>query len=228
MLEIGNTLREARMRRSLDIVDCESVTKIRGKYLRALEEEQFEMLPGPTYVRGFLLTYADHLGLDGRMVVEQYESQFERPREQTAHEEYLRRNRSERRSREGRLLAIIAAVVIAGAVAVWVTTGTVGTASTPEPPVEQTHEESVDLRFVTPTPGVELRVSKESASGPEIISPVVLVPNRPEELTVAAPVWVTLGGTGEVTVSINDRPTEIPEGARAFRVIGPGQIETTP
>ena len=55
---IGDTLREARMRQGLDISDVESKTKIRAKYLRALENEEFSMLPGATFVRTFLRTYA--------------------------------------------------------------------------------------------------------------------------------------------------------------------------
>jgi len=76
MFEIGNTLREARLRRGLDILDCESETKIRAKYLRAMEEEQFDLMPSPTYVRGFLRAYADFLDLDGRLVLDEYESRF--------------------------------------------------------------------------------------------------------------------------------------------------------
>jgi hypothetical protein len=76
MFEIGNTLREARMRRGLDIAECESATKIRAKYLRAMEEEHFDLLPSPAYVRGFLRTYADFLDMDGQLVVDEYESRF--------------------------------------------------------------------------------------------------------------------------------------------------------
>lgn len=76
MFEIGNTLREARLRRGLDILDCEAETKIRSKYLRAMEEEQFDLMPSPTYVRGFLRAYADFLDLDGRLVLDEYESRF--------------------------------------------------------------------------------------------------------------------------------------------------------
>ena len=76
MFEIGNTLREARLRRGLDILDCEAETKIRAKYLRAMEEEQFDLMPSPTYVRGFLRAYADFLDLDGRLVLDEYESRF--------------------------------------------------------------------------------------------------------------------------------------------------------
>lgn len=76
MFEIGNTLREARLRRGLDILDCEAETKIRAKYLRAMEDEQFDLMPSPTYVRGFLRTYAEFLDLDGRLVLDEYESRF--------------------------------------------------------------------------------------------------------------------------------------------------------
>jgi cytoskeleton protein RodZ len=76
MFEIGNTLLEARARRNLDIPTCEAGTKIRAKYLRAMEEEQFDVLPSPTYVRGFLRTYGEFLGLDGGLLVDEYESRF--------------------------------------------------------------------------------------------------------------------------------------------------------
>ncbi|MGH3062528.1 MAG: helix-turn-helix domain-containing protein, partial [Gaiellaceae bacterium] len=76
MFEIGNSLREARLRQGLEFPRIETETKIRGKYLRALEEEQFEVLPGETYVKGFLRTYADYLGLEGQLYVDEYNSRF--------------------------------------------------------------------------------------------------------------------------------------------------------
>jgi cytoskeleton protein RodZ len=76
MFEIGNSLREARLRQGLDLAEIEQATKIRSRYLRALEEEQFEMLPAQTYVKGFLKAYADHLGLDGDLYVEEFNSRY--------------------------------------------------------------------------------------------------------------------------------------------------------
>jgi cytoskeleton protein RodZ len=78
MPSIGETLREARMRQRLDIADVEGRTKIRAKYLRALENEEFGMLPGPTFVKTFLRTYAEMLGLDPHVLVEEYRAGFER------------------------------------------------------------------------------------------------------------------------------------------------------
>jgi transcriptional regulator with XRE-family HTH domain len=76
MFEIGNSLREARLRQGLDLAEIEQATKIRSRYLRALEEEQFELLPAQTYVKGFLKAYADQLGLDGDLYVEEFNSRY--------------------------------------------------------------------------------------------------------------------------------------------------------
>src|SRR5581483_2058869 len=51
-------------------------TKIRAKYIRALEEEDFTAIPGDAYIRGFLRTYAEYLGLDGDVYVDEYASRF--------------------------------------------------------------------------------------------------------------------------------------------------------
>ncbi len=76
MFEIGSSLREARLRQQLDFPELELATKIRSKYLRALEEEQFDVLPAQTYVKGFLRNYADQLGLDGQLYVDEYNSRY--------------------------------------------------------------------------------------------------------------------------------------------------------
>jgi hypothetical protein len=79
MPEIGATLREARMRERLDVSEIEAKTKIRAKYLRALENEEWSLLPGPTFVKSFLRTYAQALNLDARALVEEYRLHEEGP-----------------------------------------------------------------------------------------------------------------------------------------------------
>jgi cytoskeleton protein RodZ len=76
VFEIGNSLRDARLRKGLELSELEVETKIRARYLRALEEEQFHLLPGDSYVKGFLRTYADRLELDGQLYVDEYNSRF--------------------------------------------------------------------------------------------------------------------------------------------------------
>jgi cytoskeleton protein RodZ len=76
VFEIGNSLREARERQGLAYPEIELATKIRAKYIRALEEEDFTSIPGDAYIRGFLRTYAEYLGLDGDVYVDEYASRF--------------------------------------------------------------------------------------------------------------------------------------------------------
>jgi cytoskeleton protein RodZ len=95
MADIGTTLREARMRARIDMSEVEARTKIRAKYLRAIENEEWDLLPGPVYVKSFLRTYGDFLGLDTRMLVDEYKRRYERP---TDHE--LRPMSSLHRERE--------------------------------------------------------------------------------------------------------------------------------
>jgi cytoskeleton protein RodZ len=76
VFDIGNSLREARERQGLGYPEIELATKIRAKYIRALEEEDFTSIPGDAYIRGFLRTYAEYLGLDGDVYVDEYASRF--------------------------------------------------------------------------------------------------------------------------------------------------------
>jgi hypothetical protein len=74
MFSIGDSLREARTRRGLSPADVQKSLCIRERYLTALEEERWDMLPGEAYVRGFLRQYAEFLGLDGSLYIEEYAS----------------------------------------------------------------------------------------------------------------------------------------------------------
>jgi cytoskeleton protein RodZ len=121
MPDIGASLREERMRSRIDITEIEAQTKIRAKYLRALENEEWDLLPGPTYVKTFLRTYADALGLDGRMLVEEYKLRHERlsdvdlqpisPR--GARERARERSRRSRFPRFGLVAIVIVGLVVA-------------------------------------------------------------------------------------------------------------------
>jgi len=69
------------MRARIDVSEIEAETKIRAKYLRALENEEWDLLPGPTFVRSFLRTYAQALGLDAKALIDEYRLHYERPSE---------------------------------------------------------------------------------------------------------------------------------------------------
>ena len=115
MFEIGTSLREVRLRRQIEIPQAEQATKIRAKYLRALEDEQFEMLPAETYVKGFLRTYAEYLGLDGQLYVDEYNSRFVAGTDD--HEPRTRRSAAQPQRRNRRIETNVVLVAL-GAIAV--------------------------------------------------------------------------------------------------------------
>jgi hypothetical protein len=160
MADIGQTLREARMRARIDISEVESRTKIRARYLRAIENEEWDLLPGPVYIKSFLRTYADYLGLDSRLLVDEFKRRYEGP---TEHElrppSSLRRERERERERTARgprgpLLppwAIIGLVLVGVVVALYVIgSGTGNNRPTPTGAQGKHHRRS----HVTTTPVV--------------------------------------------------------------------------
>jgi cytoskeleton protein RodZ len=114
MFEIGTSLREARVRQGVDLLEAERSTKIRSKYLRALEDERFELLPAQTYIKGFLRSYADYLGLDGQLYVDEYNSRYA-PGEDEAP---LRTRRSRQSRAHRRVESSVLLVALAGIAAV--------------------------------------------------------------------------------------------------------------
>src|SRR5436305_2489491 len=126
MAEIGPTLRDARIRARIDMSEVETQTKIRAKYLRAIENEEWDLLPGPVYVKSFLRTYGDYLGLDSRMLVDEFKRRYERPSDHDPRPVAQRsreRDRDRQRHARGPLIppwAAIGLVLVAVVVALYV------------------------------------------------------------------------------------------------------------
>lgn len=102
------------MRERIDISEVEAQTKIRAKYLRAIENEEWDLLPGPVYAKSFLRTYGDFLGLDSRMLIDEFKRRYERPADQEPRPTTSIARERERRRRGPRVppWAPIAAVVL--------------------------------------------------------------------------------------------------------------------
>jgi cytoskeleton protein RodZ len=123
------------MRQNIDIAEVEAATKIRAKYLRALEHEEFSLLPGNTFVKTFMRTYAEYLGLDAQLLIEEYRVDYE-PRGDTEAQPYTppsARSRREERRRPraqrgppgpGTALLVVVGVVLVIFVILGVTAGT--------------------------------------------------------------------------------------------------------
>ena len=126
MFDIGSSLHEARTRQGLAFDEMEERTKVRSKYLRHLEDERFDQLPGHTYTKGFLRVYADALGLDGELYVDEYNSRYVGLDEELAPRLPTRASRGRERRRggtsESRTVALVlGAIVLATAlvIAAW-------------------------------------------------------------------------------------------------------------
>ncbi|HEX5376118.1 MAG TPA: helix-turn-helix domain-containing protein [Solirubrobacterales bacterium] len=74
---VGAILREARKRRRIELSEVEEATRIRLRYLQAIEAEDWDVLPGGVYNRGFIRTYASFLGLDGERLAAEYRESVE-------------------------------------------------------------------------------------------------------------------------------------------------------
>jgi cytoskeleton protein RodZ len=123
VFEIGNSLREARLRQNLDFGSVEAGTKIRSKYIQALEAERFEVLPGETYVKGFLRTYAEFLGLDGQLYVDEFNSRFASVEDPVASSSPPRYRRERHRVGDSNLVVVALAAIVAVTILVVVAFG---------------------------------------------------------------------------------------------------------
>ena len=166
------------MRRRIDMAEVESATKIRAKYLRALESEEWELLPGPTFVKTFLRTYAEYLELDARLLVEEYKQRFERPAGLDTTPLNLRRQRRRRRvaPRLGPgIVVVLGIVALLGALYLLGVSG--NNDDSPEPPAA--------VETATPQPKKADKRKKRKA-------------------TPAKPVSVSILATGQVYVCMED------------------------
>lgn len=223
MFEIGSSLREARERQGLELSKIEGETRIRAKFLHALEDERFDHLPAPTYVRGFLRTYAGYLGLDAQRFVDEYNTRF-------APEEEPRAAAPVRIVRPGRwrhrLLVALPIVLVAGVVAWGVSLNR----------NHQSHRAAVTpslhhtrLRTSTPTPPrhprpattVVARIALVAARGPCWLSvrvrsaggPLIYERTLAQGLTAhfaGRSLWIRLGAPWNVDATLNGKPVLLP------------------
>ncbi len=231
MAEIGATLREARMRARIDISEIETQTKIRAKYLRALENEEWDLLPGPTYVKSFLRTYADELGLDGKRLVEEYKLQHERlsdvELQPIAPPGQRRPAGGQRSSRWRRVwIALGAVIVLVGALyflgrgngdngdspptaASTTTTTQKRTTTTKTTPQKKTPAKPTRVRLqVVPTAAVY--VCLESATGERLIDGQILNPGGKPQ-TFRSKRFVIGLGNGSVVLRVNGKAFHVPD-----------------
>jgi Helix-turn-helix domain len=197
MFEIGSSLREARERRNLSYGQVEAETAIRTRYLRALEDEDFHILPGPTYTKGFLRAYAEYLGLDGQPFVDEFNSRHSDPRGSIEQTPIASRPRSRPQRRRQRRESNLIMIALAGIVAV---VSLVFLATRFPPPQTATYNTNTGTTHgstATTTGGQTTGTTSTQGTGGSAGSYHVV-------LSLSAPTWVaaTVGSaTGEAVVA---------------------------
>jgi hypothetical protein len=214
VFEIGNSLREARVRQGLGYPELELATKIRAKYLRALEEEDFDVLPSEAYARGFLRSYAEQLGLDGQLYVDEFGSRFgaalreEQPQRQP-------RSRA-RRGVERRAVALaltgIAALVVLVFVA-WRFGGSSNPTPSVVPPQRPAGQAELVLRGLDG--GAYVQVRRGGPTGRIVLQ--ATIPRGGVERLRGTAFALAVRHSGNLRVSIGGRPVSLPA-AKTLRV----------
>jgi cytoskeleton protein RodZ len=198
-----------------------------------MEDEQFDLLPDPSYVRGFLRAYSGYLGLDPQLALDEYESRFGELATAISPEGMRRaRARAERgpRRREAQLLWLGIGGVTGIALLTWLGIGGSSTPTpTPVPGVPTTtvqattaSTQSVDLGFTgRGTRGSYLEVRNQSDTGATVYSGV-LVPGATRTFSFREAAWVRIGRPDAITVTVDGQPLTITGGTGTFLITRSG------
>jgi len=231
VVEIGQSLREARERRGIALPEAESATMIRARYLEALEVERFELLPEGPYLRSFLREYAEYLGLDGDILVAEYvrrnpppppEPEAAPPRRMTVFADELVRRRS----------VLVAIGLIAAAVAVWQlgrsshnavqsaaansplvadassSTPPAGTHAKQHAPARTTHRAAPPRQATLALTAVRGRcwfLARVQSSGGTVVAEQTLEQGQTARFALHRPLWIRLGAPWNVEAKIGSR-----------------------
>ncbi len=218
MFEIGSTLRETRVRRKTTLQQAEDDTKIRAKYIQAMENDDFDLMPSPAYVKGFLRTYCEYLGLDANVILDEYRSRFEPDEE---HEPFggnsaLGRPHAHRRRNTLTFVAVVCLLILG--LLYMLGLGRSGNKGTPPPvtvltPTPQstptvhasaTASATFAVRIVADHGACWVQVTSGSASG-SVVYQGTLALGQTRTLHTRRPVFVRLGVPLDVAIRVSGK-----------------------
>ena len=218
MFELGSSLREARVRRGVELAQVAAETRIRTRYLQALEDERFELLPGSVYGKGFLRAYADYLGLESQLFVEEYNAHFSADEAPAAPPQLELRPWPLRRYGLGAAVLLLA---LAGALVAWQLSGSsprparTGAASAaapgaPAPATPRPPRAAVATLVLRATRGpCWLSVRQRSERGRHLFEGT-LEPGESRRFA-DGPLWIRIGAPWNLEASLAGRRLSLPQ-----------------
>jgi cytoskeleton protein RodZ len=222
---IGSDIHRARARREVDLSEVEAATRIRERFLSAIENEEWEALPGGVYTRGFIRTYASYLGLDGDRLADDYRRDVEGEGEARTAESVAPaapKAGAERDGRRGPRIGWIALAVVAAIAAIAVF-------AIPDRGEDRTAAPSADgaaavggqqkERAATPrrSGGISMKLAANAevwvclldAAGRRLVDGQILAPGDEKGPFHSASFTVSFGN-GEVTMLIDGERAQVP------------------
>ena len=250
MADIGTTLREARIRARIDMSEVEARTKIRAKYLRAIENEEWDLLPGPVYVKSFLRTYGDFLGLDSRTLVDEYKRQYERPSDSELRPISTLSRERERAARGPRIPPwVLVGVVLVGIVVALYFVGsannnnsssnspnTPNTTAAQQPHKRAKHHKKAQHNAAPPkpktvtlqlVPTATVYVCVENGAGTKLIPGQTFAAGETIPTEKAAKLLITLGNSS-VQMKVNGKNVQVAQGSPIGYSITPSAMTPLP
>ena len=229
MFQIGESLREARTRHGFTPADVHKAIRIRERYLTALEEERWDMLPGEAYTKGFLRTYSEFLGLNGQLYVDEYNARVARS-DDDAPPLVAHPSVTEGRSAGYGVLVALAAIAVVGAgvagLAAWrlggsstpprssASHGSHGSTSTPPPAATTTLGTTPAavvpaapvLTSVSATRGRCWLVVRNGGPHGAIVFEGVLAQGQAKQFRFASRLWMRMGRPDALDITLAGKP----------------------
>ena len=233
MFEIGPSLREARLHKGVEIPDAERATKIRAKYLRALETESFDVLPGQAYIKSFLRSYADYLDLDGQLFVDEYTSRFWVDDESGPIRTRRIRIRERHHKRAERRMVALTVVGIALVTALVIAAWNYGGGGTPvtnipnlTPAVRQQAPQNQAVFAVWARDGASLLEVRKGGVTGDVLFQGTLEKGEKQRF-VAKSLWLNVGTPENLSVTLGGRPASLGAGCPQVVIVTRRQVTST-
>ena len=213
MFQIGDSLREARTRQGFTPTDVHKAIRIRERYLTALEEERWDMLPGEAYTKGFLRTYSEHLGLKSQLYIDEYNARIagneDDPVSFVAHPTV-----EERSLKRGILVALAAVLVVGSAVAglaAWRLSGSSAPPQSTPPPATTPRTSTLKATVVPTTPALTSISAARGrcwvlvrSGGPNgrVLFEGVLEQGQAKQFRFTSRLWVRMGRPNALDITV--------------------------